>query len=73
MKHRMWGSADALAADFLNVDASGLPTVIFYLEASLRIETLIDFRNSVVLLTAIQRCPMAPGRSRQTWNAHRDH
>jgi mRNA-degrading endonuclease HigB of HigAB toxin-antitoxin module len=74
MKHRSWGSANALAADFLNVDASGLPTVIFYLEpTALRIETLIDFRNGVVLLTAIHRSSMTPGHSRQTWNAHRDH
>jgi mRNA-degrading endonuclease HigB of HigAB toxin-antitoxin module len=74
MKHRTWGSADALAADFLNIDASGLPTVIFYLEpTALRIETLIDFRNGVVLLTAIQRPAMMPSHSRQTWNAHRDH
>jgi mRNA-degrading endonuclease HigB of HigAB toxin-antitoxin module len=74
MKHRTWGSVDALAADFLNVDASGLPRVIFYLEpTSLRIETLIDFRNGVVLLTSIQRPAMAPGGLRQAWNAHRDH
>jgi mRNA-degrading endonuclease HigB of HigAB toxin-antitoxin module len=70
MKHRTWGSADALAADFLNVDVSGLPFVIFYLEPiGLRIETLIDFRNGVVLLTTIRRSAMMPDHSRQTWNA----
>lgn len=74
MKHRTWGSADALAVDFLNVDVSCLPVVIFYLEpTALRIETLIDFRNGVVLLTAIQRLAMTPDRSLPTWNAHRDH
>ena len=74
MKHRSWGSATALVADFLNVDASDLPVVIFYLEpTSLRIETLIDFRNGVVLLTAIQRPAMTSGHSNQTWNTHRDH
>jgi mRNA-degrading endonuclease HigB of HigAB toxin-antitoxin module len=74
MKHRSWGSADALAADFLNVDASALPAVIFHLKpTALRIETLIDFRNGVVLLTAIQRPAITSSHSRQTWNAHRDH
>jgi mRNA-degrading endonuclease HigB of HigAB toxin-antitoxin module len=74
MKHRSWSSPDALAADFLKVDASSLPAVIFYLEPiALRIETLIDFRNGVVLLTAIQRPAMTSGHSCQTWNAHRDH
>jgi mRNA-degrading endonuclease HigB of HigAB toxin-antitoxin module len=74
MKHRNWGSVDALAADFLNVDASDLPAVIFYLEpTALRIETLIDFRNGVVLLTAIQRPAMRSGHSRQTGNTRRDH
>jgi mRNA-degrading endonuclease HigB of HigAB toxin-antitoxin module len=70
MKHRNWDSADALVADFVNVDASSLPAVIFYLKpTALRIETLIDFRNGVVLLTAIQ----TSGHSLQAWNAHRDH
>lgn len=74
VKYRSWGSADALAADFLNADASGLPTVIFYLDSrSLQIETLIDFRNGVVLLTAIQRPAMTSAYSRQTRKAHRDH
>ena len=74
MKHRNWGSVDALVVDFLNVDASDLPAVIFYLEpTALRIETLIDFRNGVVLLTAIRRPAMTSGHSRPTWNAHRDH
>jgi hypothetical protein len=51
-----------------------LPVVIFYLESTaLQIETLIDFRNGVVLLTAIQRPAMTPDRSLPTWNAHRDH
>jgi hypothetical protein len=73
MKYRSWGSADALVADFLNVDASSLPAVIFYLEPiALRIETLIDFRNGVVLLIAIQRSAVRSSHSRQTWNVHRD-
>lgn len=74
IKYRRWASAEALAADFLNVDASGLPTVIFHFGTrALQIETLIDFRNGVVLLTAIQRLPMASGHLRQTWNTHHDH
>ena len=74
MKHRRWTNADAIVADFLNVDASRLPTVVFNLEpAALRIETLIDFRNGVVLLTAIQRPTMMADRSSPTRNTHRDH
>jgi mRNA-degrading endonuclease HigB of HigAB toxin-antitoxin module len=74
MKHRTWSCADALAADFLNVDTANLPVVIFYLEpTALRIETLVDFRNRVVLLTAIQRLTMTSGNLRQTGTMHRDH
>jgi len=74
IKYRRWASAEALAGDFLNVDVSAVPTVIFYLEPrALRIETLIDFRNGVVLLTAIRRLAMSSDRSRHTWNMHRDH
>src|SRR5687768_11919937 len=74
VKHRRWASAEALARDFLNVDVSAVPIVIFYLETrALRIETLINFRNGVVLLTAIERLVMSHGHSRQTWNMHRDH
>jgi hypothetical protein len=55
MKHRRWPSADALAVDFPNVDASRAPVLVFYLlPAGIRIETLVDFRNGIVLLTVIQ-------------------
>ena len=74
IKHRRWASAEALAGDFGSVDVSAVPVVVFYLEPrALRIETLVDFRNGVVMLTAIERLAMSSDRSRQTWNMHRDH
>lgn len=73
MKSRAWPSAAALASDFPNVDASRLPVVVFYLGSqSVRVETVIDFRNSIVLLTQIHAPAMMLGRSPQDWTAH-DH
>jgi hypothetical protein len=55
IRHRRWPSAEALCADFGSVDASRPPLTIFQLRGSrLRIETLIDFRTSVVLLLGIR-------------------
>jgi mRNA-degrading endonuclease HigB of HigAB toxin-antitoxin module len=74
MKHRNWANAAALASDFANADASELPVIVFYLgPQSVRIETLIDFRNGIVMLTKIHWPAMMPGRSRQSWMVHRDH
>lgn len=74
IKHRTWASAGALALDFPNADASHLPVVVFYLGfRSVRIETLIDFRNGIVLLTEVHRLAMMPGRSPQNWAANHDH
>lgn len=74
MKHRTWASAATLAIDFPNADASRLPVVVFFLgPRSFRFETLIDFRNGIVLLTEIHRPAIMPGRSYQNWTVHRDH
>jgi mRNA-degrading endonuclease HigB of HigAB toxin-antitoxin module len=70
-----WSSADALLSDCPRADASRLPTLIFYLGPKrLRIETLVDFRNGIVLLTDIGR-PAAtmPDHIQENWAAHRDH
>lgn len=54
MKHRDWECAAALKADFGLVDISASPAVVFHLQpATVRIDTVIDFRRRIVLLTAI--------------------
>jgi len=56
IRNRKWSSAESLSADFRSVDTSNPPQAIFQLrDPPLQIETLIDFRNSVVLLRGIQR------------------
>lgn len=56
IKRRRWEGYQALASDFLSVDVSAPPEVVFNLSSSgVRIVTLFDFRNDVVLLTSIQR------------------
>jgi len=70
-----WSSVDALLSDYPRADASHLPTLIFYLGPKrLRIETLVDFRNGIVLLTDIGR-PVAPmpDHIQEDWAGHRDH
>lgn len=58
VRHRTWANAAALTTDFADVDTSRLPTVVFGLQRGiLQIETLIDFRSGIVLLTAIRRRP----------------
>ena len=60
LKHRDWDCAAALQADFRLVDISALPTVTFHLQpATLRIDTLIDFRRRIVLLIAIGQAALA--------------
>jgi len=50
----VWRNLDALAADFQNVEAGEPPRAVFQFgQPPLRIETLIDFRNGIVLLTGI--------------------
>jgi mRNA-degrading endonuclease HigB of HigAB toxin-antitoxin module len=74
VRHRQWTGPATLAADFLHVDASDPPVVIFrLLPVGVRIETLVDFRNGVVLLTAIQRQPMIAPYMSANRNTHRGH
>jgi mRNA-degrading endonuclease HigB of HigAB toxin-antitoxin module len=74
IKHRSWKLAAELTADFQNVDISRVPIVVFYLApAALRIETLIDFRLGVVLVTDVQTPAAMPDRFLQSWDTHRDH
>jgi mRNA-degrading endonuclease HigB of HigAB toxin-antitoxin module len=75
LENLTWTSADALLKDYPRADASRLPALIFYLGPTrLRIETLVDFRNGIVLLTSIGR-PAAsmPDHIQEDWAAHRDH
>ena len=59
MRHRTWVTAASLLSDFPNADASRPPDVVFHLAAgSVRIETIIDFRTGVVLLTRIHHPTM---------------
>jgi mRNA-degrading endonuclease HigB of HigAB toxin-antitoxin module len=55
IRHRDWHSREALAADFQSVDATRPPVAVFRLgRPALLIETLVDFRNGIVLLTGIR-------------------
>lgn len=55
IKHRQWAGYQALASDFLSADVSTPPEVVFNLAPSgVRLITLVDFKNDVVLLTSIQ-------------------
>jgi mRNA-degrading endonuclease HigB of HigAB toxin-antitoxin module len=73
IKHRRWDRHEALATDFLSVDVSSAPEVVFNLSPSgVRIATVIDFRNGVVLLTSIQRHPI-PASEHTIRNHLHDH
>jgi mRNA-degrading endonuclease HigB of HigAB toxin-antitoxin module len=74
IRYGRWPGPEALAADFLDVDASDPPVVVFQLlPIGVRIETLVDFRNGIVLLTAIQRQPMIGPYTPANRNIHRGH
>jgi mRNA-degrading endonuclease HigB of HigAB toxin-antitoxin module len=73
IKHRQWGGYEALASDFLSADVSAPPEVVFNLSPSgVRIATLVDLRNGVVMLTSIQ-CQPLPAFGHTTRNEHRGH
>jgi mRNA-degrading endonuclease HigB of HigAB toxin-antitoxin module len=56
IRNRHWSCAEALSADFRSVDMSKPPLAIFQLrDPPLQIDTLIDFRTSIVLLRGIQK------------------
>src|SRR5882672_8927558 len=64
IRHRRWEGYQALESDFLSVDVSAPPEVVFNLSPSgVRIVTLVDFRNDVVHLTSIQRHPTRASES----------
>ena len=55
IQHRDWHSREALATDFQSFDATRPPLAVFRLgRPALLIETLVDFRNGIVLLTGIR-------------------
>jgi mRNA-degrading endonuclease HigB of HigAB toxin-antitoxin module len=73
IKHRRWEGYQALESDFLSADASAPPEVVFNLSPpGVRIVTLVDFRNDVVLLISIQRHPTRSSET-HTRNEHRGH
>jgi mRNA-degrading endonuclease HigB of HigAB toxin-antitoxin module len=54
LEHCEWTHPARLSAAFQRVDLSAPPSAIFHLaSAPLRIETLIDFRTRIVLVTRI--------------------
>ena len=56
IRYRNWKSPEALSADFRNVDTSRSPLMVFrFGRPPIHIETLIDFRTSVVLLITIRQ------------------
>jgi mRNA-degrading endonuclease HigB of HigAB toxin-antitoxin module len=74
VKHQRWMSADEMAADFRNVDASDLPIVMFYVASTgLRIETLVNFRIGIVLVTGITAFATLPDRNVQPLKVSREH
>jgi hypothetical protein len=55
VRHRKWDNLEALLVDFENVDATSPPGVVFRFDAAgLQIETFVDFRNGIVLLTGLR-------------------
>jgi hypothetical protein len=61
MKSRRWDRPEAVIRDHRGANTSRSPTVTFSLaSAPVQIETLIDFRNSIVVLTNIQRVNREP-------------
>lgn len=73
IRHRNWKNAEALAADFQNVDASQSPLTVFrFGRPPLDIETLIDFRTNVVLLLTMRQ-PQPHFGTLQQGNEQRDN
>jgi mRNA-degrading endonuclease HigB of HigAB toxin-antitoxin module len=61
IRFRRWRNSDALAADFRSADTSASPKVVFHLgRPTLVIETLVDFRKEIVLLTEIRMAVSTP-------------
>jgi mRNA-degrading endonuclease HigB of HigAB toxin-antitoxin module len=55
MRSRDWTTPEALTADFRSVDTTCLPLAVFRIgKPALVVETLVDFRNGIVLLTDLR-------------------
>ena len=55
IRHGTWANVDALALDFAHIDASQPPAIVFVLRGGhLWIETLINFRIGLAVLTGIR-------------------
>jgi mRNA-degrading endonuclease HigB of HigAB toxin-antitoxin module len=66
IRHCAWANELELIAAFPSVDLSNVPAVIFVLaSAAIRIETLIDFRLGIVLLTHISEVKVATPESQR--------
>jgi hypothetical protein len=66
IRYRAWANELELIAAFPSVDVSNVPAVIFVLaNAAIRIETLIDFRLGIVLLTHISESQAATNASQR--------
>jgi mRNA-degrading endonuclease HigB of HigAB toxin-antitoxin module len=74
IKYRHWLLPAEMAEDFREVDVSNPPLIVFYLApVAVRIETLINFRLGIVLLTRIDPPAVGYGELRPSWNIRRDH
>jgi hypothetical protein len=66
IRYCAWANELELIAAFPSVDLSNVPAVIFVLAgAAIRIETLIDFRLGIVLLTHISEIKVATSESQR--------
>lgn len=73
MRHRHWRSPQHLTTAFRDVDVSHLPTALFRFDRPrMHIETLIDFRTSVIVLVAI-KYPQSDRVHLQHGNRRLDH
>lgn len=60
IRFRRWPNRAALAADFRSADTSASPRVVFQLgKPAIVIDTLVDFRTEVILLTDIRMASAA--------------
>jgi hypothetical protein len=67
IRYCAWANELELIAAFPSVDVSNVPAVIFVLASTaIRIETLIDFRLGIVLLTHISESKLAVAESQRT-------
>lgn len=54
VRYRTWASSEALVADFRSAEAQQPPYVVFRLGSTpVLVETIVDYRNGVVLVTRL--------------------